>query len=1374
MLFDEKPLIIYSTCLATLGQDQCSKNAQGIFLTLEKSASSLLNESPLAHYIRPIENEPVRLAMLMSLGGGMQNEIVNIGEVKRFLYSSDSLLPKLKNVFVEANAIMPEGRTVLKNSLEMMLQLKVSINEVEKVLAGDRINVSRALTLLNRIDSKVKYFKSITDVVREHCLSSSVKPAYAELLQTIDEIQDKFPKRFRVNLGGEKVKKTFNGISIYFRGSLCMGKLCFKDLSTTVDYLAENNCFSDTRYVSMFRAKGKVLRAMALSQGDILTLPMGHVIELFFPRNSDIVSTHFVGESFLFAVNQHVNVTLDKRQLTFQTQGNILDKYMTNMNVVAKTSHVQDWSSLIFKVDGRMTNSSLLSQFLQNQVSNFANFLAQGATKRVERCEESILSAEQRLHSAKQLVKVKQTIFDRALREKQRKLSKFQRIRAAYGKTSVELKSSLDQFLKVKNRKLCQLLSCNYIDTDTCIPALCQEKIFVNYTVPLCRKVKEKRQVEVVVSKVVEEVEMVQTHIVEHRSSCGKTVKFLTGIGEGMTVAGGIASYVSHTIGGILSVVGVVFNGLGGIIDSITGCNNYRVKVRGPKVPVIHKVTKSFREYRTEEIDRYICDAQKTETVISGYRPYECCKNENGKKIKVLDPKCVSHNRECSIKMTILAEEIQFENETFFGEFQDMMKKGKQATDAQLEANKAEIKFDVAAKQLQLARARFKQHESSREAINLPRVKLSEELGLKLGQNMKKLEGKALVFVDSLEFSVSITKSSTKTRFPLTAYVRTFEGSHKKIQFSMDFKQEDNSLALASKFIVETLFGTSHSRRRRSVRDELIMSKNDSAFPLERHECLFSKEAHILFADIIESMDFAIISKRKLKEAMSTSIRGLQKIPVENDNDGNTSYSDIIQFLKDVQINSSGAISWNDTLNDVRGFLDVLTQKKNFTDCSGIQDCADFFFDSLEEMYGMEYHPRAIEIKVALQSLNKIISSILRENLTISMLEGKLSQARFLINNSNDEIILCGKKPTIERNSPVEVVTLHGGAVHLVCEAKSTLEVEYKWIKNGQPLEGANSTILELRNITENSEGAYKCQASNKRGSTVSNVTIVIVHQRPQITEQPLDAQKLVGDETFWMVCNSTGVPQPLTEWFFIPIAIKGKNQDAVRLDTTGPVLQMRNMTTTNSGFYYCNVSNFHGAVQSRMARLDVLRFFPGVPRIALSLKLKQCMSVSSPKNTGPYYCNRTTTEKSQEIGAAAYQYIILKMLEHMSWPVEKTDSEHYKPFPDAAISFVLNGGDPSVAEGKKLEALKEFSLSRRRIGNSLKKLYSSLEDGEEKIKWKNLTISGDKDSLVVGFPPQKCPNGTRRHENGFLCGKVNIPCYYIVKLNFKFSSNKR
>ncbi|PFX29109.1 Fibulin-5 [Stylophora pistillata] len=1302
-----------------LGEAGCNKSVRGIFFTLEKSASNLLNKSPLATYIRPIKNEPVRLAMLMSVSGGMQNNIVNIGEVKNFLSSIISLLPDLQYVIIKAKQVMPHGEIALQKSLDVVSQIKVSVGELKETLTGDKIKVSRALKLLNRIVNKLKYLKSITDVMRDHFPTTSKKGKYTELSNRIDEIRERFPKGLRLNFDGEPIDQIFNGISFKFRGNLCMGDLCFKELSTTVDFLTDKNCLSNALHTSVFRGRGEALSQMALGQDNILTLPAGHVVEFIFPRDSNAVSAHFVGRSNLLAVSQRVKVSLNKNQLSFETQGKIFDRYMANMHVVAMTGNATNWGSSVFTVNGRMTDSSHLSKRLQGRVTILANFLAERAAKRVRSCERSILYTEERLQTAKELVKKKELIFNKASLEKQRRLSKLQNVKAAYGNAAAELETSLAQFLEAKRNETCQFLKCNFSDSNTYTPAVCHKPILVNYTIPVCHKVKEALKEEVIVSKVVKVIEMVETSIVKHRGNCRQRIA---------------------------------------LISVIVGCDTYQVKIPGPKAPVTHHVTKNYREYKKKEIEKFICDAEKTETVLSGYLTYECSKYGS---INVLDPKCVLNNLHCIGKMDLLAAKIDFRNKTMFRDFQEMITREKDTTHAQLELNKAEIEFDSAARQLKLAQARLKQSEFARKALTLSTVKQREKLGLTLGKKMEKISGKPLIYVESLTFSVVLTSSSAKTRFPLTANVRTFEGSRKGIQFPMDFKNENSSLALASKRILELLFGISQSRRRRSLRDESINSKrNDNDLSIERHECLLSKEAHILFSDIVQSMDFSIKNKREADQALFSGIRGIEELTDDGSNDGNSSYSDIFQFLKNAQLNTTGGTSWSDMLNDTRGFLDAVTLKKRFTQCSGILDCADFFFDSLDELYERENHPRAIEIKKGLQALNKIIDSILREDITMSLLERKLSQARLFINGSNDDMILCGQKPKIEKSSPVRVVSLLGGDVNLVCEAKSTLEVEYVWMKNGQSLEGENGAILELRNVTEDSEGAYKCHASNTRGTTVSNVTILVVHQRPHITEHPLDKQKLVGDEIMWIVCNSTGVPRPSTEWFFIPI--KGMSQDAVRLNETGQVLEIRNLRKENAGFYYCNVSNLHGAAQSRIARLDVLRFIPGVPSIAVSLKLKQCFSTPSEVNSSPYDCNSKTIGNFHQIDTVAYQHITQKMLEHMSWPMKKIKDEYYTPFPDAAISFVLYGDDPITPEGKKLEALNEFSLSKRRIGDSLKKLYSSLEDENLKTQWGNLTILGAKESLKARFPSQKCPSGTGIHEDGYLCVYCP-PGYYEV-----------
>lgn len=1166
--------------------------------------------------------------------------------------------------------------------------------------------------------------------------------------------------------GGGNVKTSLQGISLFLQTNICMERLCFYNLSTTVDINTGRSCYSNLSLVSNIRAKGKVLKTIQLSDGDILTVPRAQIIEIDFPRESDLVLAHFEAKVHLFGVSQRSNVTLNKKQLSFEIQAEVFNKYMATLKVVSNIDQAPDWKFLRFIVQGRMTNSSLLLKSLRTKIMLFAKNLAEKAAKKVKNVERSLRRAKERFDLATTLVNEKQKRLNEASQTKQEKESNLHKINIAYGKAKAQLNSSLTQFLKLKNKKMCEFQNCSYIFTDTCIPTLCQKEIIVNYSVPNCQKRRKEMEVDVIVPYEEEEVEWVKTYQIKRHSTCGDTATTLRPIGNALIGGGAIISYVSRKAGAIVTGIGYAVRFIDSVADSMFDCDDYEEKIEGPLKEVKHKVRKNRIEIKTVQIEEFVCDSQpKIESVVSGYHPVECCKNEIHGKIKVLDPNCVSHNMHCSRNMTLLAEEIEFEKENLkLYEFQAMTSKGKQSTIAQLEVSKARAKFDFATNQLEIARALLQQHEHAKESINITTVRTRERLGLKIAEILKSLKGKTFISVDSLVFSVSMTKSSTKTRFPLTAYLRTPDGSDRTIEFSMDFAKEDHSLTLASRLIVEKLFGTSRSRRRRSAKEELVASeRNDSGLPLGHYECLLSQEAHVFFTDVIGSLKFAIKSRKELEGTMAAGIRGLEVLPGEADNDGRflpgpsqeirAAFSDTVQSMKETYLDASRSLSWNTTLNDLRGFLDVLSRKNNFTECSGIRDCIDFFFDSLEEMYEMENHPRAIIIKSALKDLEKIIGKFLREDQTMSILEDMITQATSLINKSKDDAILCGKKPNIERNSPAEVVAITGATITLVCEATSTTEIEYLWLKNGKSLEDTNSTILELPNVTTESGGAYKCQVSNSRGSTMSNVTIVAVHQKPNITEQPLDVQVLVGEKIISLVCNSTGVPLPLTEWFFIPI--KGKTGDIIRLNTTKPVLEIDNLTSESAGFYYCNVSNLHGAVQSRMARVDVLRFAPGVPTIALELKLKQCTDRAWPENSRLHY---NSSKPYQHVDFAAFDYVTEKLFEYLSWPLGNIETKQFRPFPNASISVVVKGDNPSISENstsKKLEALNSFSLSRRRMGNSLKKLHSALEDGSIKLRWKgHLAICGDKESFAVGFPPQKCPNGTRRHRNGFLCGK--------------------
>ena len=74
----------------------------------------------------------------------------------------------------------------------------------------------------------------------------------------------------------------------------------------------------------------------------------------------------------------------------------------------------------------------------------------------------------------------------------------------------------------------------------------------------------------------------------------------------------------------------------------------------------------------------------------------------------------------------------------------------------------------------------------------------------------------------------------------------------------------------------------------------------------------------------------------------------------------------------------SNASSWKDTLEDWKGFLEILSEKKQFLDCSGTEDCINYFFDQLWDLYEFEDDVEALKIKKLLPDLQHEMNELIR------------------------------------------------------------------------------------------------------------------------------------------------------------------------------------------------------------------------------------------------------------------------------------------------------------------------------------------------------------------------------------------------------------
>ena len=1238
--------------------------------------------------------------------------VANMAEIRRTLTNIRFLIPELKDIFREAISVFPEDKDMLEKWIQTTEVFNRKIREFRRALFHNpaaEINKVRELTA--EINEKIDFLVKSVEVLKNRV---SLETPASLLNMMIEDFQFGFPHSMPLKLRGGRTEQRLHGVKIYFHGNLCMSKLCFNNINLELVHHDGNMCGKQHLSAPTFYVSGTALKTMSLSPGKILTLQDGQSVNMVFGRNSEYVSIEFEANIRLLGLSQLVNATLDRTQLSVQVKGDIFRQFSAEMKIVVRIKETNDWNLLVYLVEGKMIKTSRLPSLFQQEINKYIQFTAENAQKRIQKAENATRVAKTKTKEAEKLLERKQITINLLSEKLKQKMDVLKQRQVKYAQAKLQFNSTVMQYKNLRKTTICEMKNCNR-ETKACIPNVCRKEIKTSYFVPDCREKVEKITVRSV-KEIMEEAEY--SYKEPDRYNVSKPSP-------------------------------------GWLNDwSTTKVKGKTVKVKYTKIT--NKVEEEIVKTKTFEC----ANSPKQETVVSGYEsPYQCCNNNIN--VPILDQLCVIHNSECENNMTEFIQDVerkQNNESALFEHYQLMTDTERQLSLAQMEVNIARTKVNIASNQVELARAFLQEHQYVEDFLNVTKIKIQEKLGLQLATKMNSYGVSALVSVESLSFNTSMT-SATKTLLPFVATVQTVQGEIRLIEFPMDFKRVNYSIASAAKLLLKTLYGKSNSRKKRSTRIESV----DDTFGVDsaKRMCLFSHEANAFLKDIIESLDFLLNTTKELFQGMSSSLSEFNshnKHSREKPSPSQQlldSFRAMMQSLKSHYDESTKGATWDTILGQWRDSLGVLTGFENFSECSGYQDCVDYFFRTLDEFYQFEHSHRALEIKQQLQELKLIFASFLQQNISFATAQEKTPYAKELLNKTKDDSVLCGTRPTITESSPAEVVILSGDTANLTCRVKNALDVEISWIKNERVLDDMNDEILVLRNVNRQTEGAYKCEVSNNRGHTVSNVTVVKVHQAPSIIEHPRGMHVLMGTEAVSLACISTGVPESRTEWFFMPS--NKRTEELVRLNVSEPLLIKRNLTSEDSGFYYCNVSNIHGTVKSRRARLEVLAFVPGIPRVMVSFKFARCVPGDLPESSSNCTEDRQTPTLQLDHGVLNQSF--RGIIEKMNWSWKRIEKFHFDLGPNPSVHFIITGTKPD-AKGHTspgyIEALNSFSLSRYEISRSLLSLRSAVEEGKFQFLWKNVSIVVMKGSFAAELLTQKCPTGTEADKNGFICGEIS------------------
>ena len=167
---------------------------------------------------------------------------------------------------------------------------------------------------------------------------------------------------------------------------------------------------------------------------------------------------------------------------------------------------------------------------------------------------------------------------------------------------------------------------------------------------------------------------------------------------------------------------------------------------------------------------------------------------------------------------------------------------------------------------------------------------------------------------------------------------------------------------------------------------------------------------------------------------------------------------------------------------------------------------------------------------------------------------------------------------------PASLSVINGGDAVFAAMVYGTEALSYQWRFNGTNIDGANSPILRLTQVTNANAGNYSLYASNAAGNVTSNAATLHIAAAapaavpPTIVTQPASVVANVGNTaTFAVGVDGTG---PLTfQWRRDGVNIPGANRAS---------LTFSSVALPNAGTYSVVVSNSAGAVVSGTVTLDV------------------------------------------------------------------------------------------------------------------------------------------------------------------------------------------
>lgn len=1343
---------------------------QGFVLTLDRSAE-LFNTNPLSQIIRP--NAGLKyLQIYHSVTGGQDNSAENRRYNLRFL---ELQTQDMKRILLDVENSVPELRYDTGKWKVVAENMLTSVIEARRILSSSS-NWFQLKRLVRKLDNDLDTITRAFDLLVAQLQPYRNRTSIITVIDRIVRLKADIPKTIALSFFKTPINQNLLGLRFQLVAEICHKRLCFPNIKSIVWSLQGNQCRPNTqREVAGLLVEGTALRSISLN--DLMAIPAGGSVTVFLSRQRNQITTTFDCLVNVLGVMEKVTVTMIENELSFEVSGDIFGEFDALLTVKAQIENVEKWNSILLAVEGKMKRSSRLHTLLENKIANYSRMLAKEASRRLASAQVAFYSAQKKLSSAKEVFQSKKSSAEDLRIMKENAKNALREARLRYHQTKVRFNSTFYHFQDLESA-VCEIQDCNYtcLENGCAVPDLCQDLQNITFLEHQCDTVQNFIKVEKVQTRKEKQRFQVPIYKVIYTGNCKSDISqsIIDGAMKGFAIGGLIGGVIGGAIGG-------AFSGCDDTYETVIG--GYRA------VEYYEKV------FETKSVDTAVqkveCTGLTERTKPGGYGPpYTCCK-QTGCETKVLDPQCISTNNECENSLKELKFLLDVRNRSLLPEFLLLRNAASEVKITTFSFEKARMRHEKAITLLKQVEAYMNQQFSAVQITNasLVRVRRIVDFGLRIAEALNASDGKEVVDLDELKFSLFVpSEGFGKISFQSNA--STVSGKRATIRFLVDFNQVERTISSASKSIVAKLFAGEHARRKRSIPEAISENSTnsvDSSFTDYQYACLFMNKTHQYLKNMFDSLGDLIASVKGLNSNLSSGLRELEILTQtavnsslsqnvslnasSGDNSNNSfleEYVEMLQVLKDgiIVLNNDSSQHWNDSLEAWRAFLEVFTSAKEFEECSGTQDCIEYFFAGAKEFYEFEDSPRALETKEALPQLKEVIKSLTTEDMSMQEAEQALTSAALLMNLTYDDSVLCGGLPRITSSSQGEVITFPGYNLTLSCRAKEEQRLKYAWRRNDNSISESVDGTFHVGNITTENEGAYYCIVSNNKGSTVSNVTLVKVQRKPVITDHP-KPQRLVfrSQMPVTFTCSATANPLPTFQWFFQP-----RNSLAIKVNETGPVLFIANPDLQQEGYYYCNASNAHGIAVTQRARLDVLNYTIGLPRLLVAFNLTtRCSNSSSnsSNSSAPNPLPRDSESINIEPSSLDRNLSLTRILLHslassLNVSKELISQLEYFSRNDSRLSviFILNVVNETWKQDNLelyVDIVEAIAVAKANMFKKLQQFNTEVINKTFTVPWNTSSLIGEPGSVQVYSLPPECPEGQYLSGNGFICGKFPV-----------------